>query len=1034
VDATAGIQAAINGCPAGQVVKLSAGNFQVNGVDPITIDKGIVLRGAGPQATKLLKTNSLQNPLILIGRRWLEEAQSVNLTVNAPKGATSVQVTSAAGFSVGQLVLVDELTDDSYVYWGNNCPPGDPCRGWFTRFDRPVGQMVEIASISGNTVSFTTALHIALDTAHTAQLTRWTIPYGAKYAGIEDLYVRGGQDDNITVRFAMYSWVRGVESDWSIGDSFALDTSFRCVLRDSYAHDTPDPFPGGAGYMLSIATYTSESLVENSIFIKGNKVMVMRASGGGNVIAYNYFDDGYIGNFLGWMETGLNASHLTCPHFELFEGNQAFNIDGDDTWGGAVYNAFFRNHSTGKRRSFPDLNSRRAIGLMYGHYFYSFVGNVMGTANQDPTPFSGFAYEDFYPWEDDPIGLWRLGYTPEDWNAPPDPKVVDTVHRHANWDYATNSVHWQPGYDQTLPDSFYLTEKPPFFGDNPWPWVDATGGTKLYTLPARARYDAGLPNPFTLVVAKVGTGSGTVTSSPAGIDCGTTCSTSYTANTVVNLTASPAAGSIFAGWGGACSGSGACQVTMNAPKAVTATFNQTGGGTQTLTVTKAGTGSGTVMSSPPGIDCGPTCSASFPTGTIVTLTASAAPGSVFTGWSGACSGSGACQVTMSAPKAVTATFTLNPVSFTLTVTKPGNGNGTVTSSPPGINCGPTCSASYTAGTIVSLTATNSPGSIFTGWGGACSGTGACQVTMDAAKTVSATFTLSNLKYGLSVKKTGNGTGTVTSSPAGINCGPKCRERFLVGTVVTLTATPAGGSVFGGWSGACSGSGACQVTMNSQKIVTASFVLATGGPVASWGLNEGNGPTAADSSGNGNTATLVNGTNWTTGKYGGALLFDGVDDRARVNDSSSLDVTTAATFEAWVYPTVVPAGWRTILQKEVDAYYFTASGGGPGNLPTSGGTFNGACCTYVAGVSVLPVNTWTHLAATYDGSMLRFYTNAILVATQPVTGSYQVTASFLWIGGNAVYGEHFKGKLDELRMYDRALTQAEIQADMATPLP
>jgi len=626
LDATAGIQAAINGCPAGQVVKLSAGIFSINGTDPVTIDKGIVLRGAGPQATKLLKTSPVANPLILIGRRWLEEAGSVNLTANAPKGATSVQVTSAAGFGVGQLVLVDEKTDDSYVYWGNNCPPGDPCRGWFTRFDRPVGQMVEIASISGNTVSFTTALHIALDTAHTAQLTRWTIPYGAKYAGIEDLYVRGGQDDNITVRFAMYSWVRGVESDWSIGDSFALDTSFRCVLRDSYAHDTPDPFPGGAGYMLSIATYTSESLVENSIFIKGNKVMVMRASGGGNVIAYNYFDDGYIGNFLGWMETGLNASHLTCPHFELFEGNQAFNIDGDDTWGGAVYNAFFRNHTTGKRRSFPDTASRRAIGLMYGHYFYSFVGNVMGTADQNPAPFSGFAYEDFYPWEDDPIGLWRLGYTPEDWNAPPDPLVVETVHRHANWDYATDSVHWQPGYDQTLPDSFYLAGKPPFFGDNPWPWVDATGATQLYTLPARARYDAGLPNPFTLIVAKAGNGSGTITSSPAGIDCGPTCSTSYTANTVVALTASPAAGSTFTGWGGACSGSGACQVTMNAPKLVTATFTQTGGGTQPLTVTKAGNGSGTVTSSPPGINCGPTCSASFPTGSVVSLTASAAPG------------------------------------------------------------------------------------------------------------------------------------------------------------------------------------------------------------------------------------------------------------------------------------------------------------------------------------------------------------------------------------------------------------------------
>ena len=951
VDATAGIQAAIDGCPVGQVVKLSAGNFQVNGVDPITIEKGIVLRGAGPQATKLLKTNGIANPLILVGRRWLDEAQSVNLTANAAKGATSVQVTSTAGFSVGQLVLLDEITDDSYVYWGNNCPPGDPCRGWFTRFDRPVGQMMEIAAITGNTVFFTTALHIALDTAHTAQLTRWTIPWGAKYAGIEDLYVRGGQDDNITLRFAMYSWVRGVESDWSEGDSIALDTSFRCVLRDSYVHDTPNPFPGGGGYMLSVATYTSESLVENNIFIKANKVMVMRASGGGNVVAYNYFDDGYIGNFLGWMETGLNASHMTCPHFELFEGNQAFNIDGDDTWGGAVYNTFFRNHTTGKRRSFPDLNSRRAIGLMYGHYFYSFVGNVLGTADQNPAPFSGFAYEDFYPWEDDPIGLWRLGYTPEDWNAPPDPMVVDTVHRHANWDYATNSVHWEPGYDPTLPASFYLAGKPPFFANNPWPWVDATGATKLYTLPARARYDAGLPNPFTLIVAKAGNGSGTVTSSPAGIDCGPTCSTSFTANTVVNLTASAAPGSTFIGWGGACSGSGACQLTMNTPKLVTATFTQNGGGTQTLTVTKAGSGSGTVTSSPPGIDCGPTCSAAFPTGTLVNLTASAAAGSTFTGWSGACSGSGACQVTMDGPKAVTATFVPSTV-----------------------------------------------------------------------------------KYGLSVSKTGNGTGTVTSSPNGILCSPLCRARFPVGTAVTLTPTPAAGSVFAGWGGACSGSGACQITMNAPKSVSASFVLASGGAVAGWGLNEGTGATAADSTGNGNTATLVNGTGWTTGKYGGALLFDGVDDRARVSDSSSLDLTNAATFEAWVYPTAVPADWRTILQKEVDAYFFTASGGGGGNLPTSGGTFSGVCCTYVAGTAVLPVNIWTHLAATYDGSQLRFYVNGLLVASKAASGAFPVNTGFLWIGGNAVYGEHFKGKLDELRVYDKALTLAEIQADMVTPLP
>jgi hypothetical protein len=491
LDASSAIQAALAACPAGQVVQLSAGDFQVGGPEPIRIDRPVVLRGMGPAATKLRKATNATSPVVLIGERWPQEAASVALTADAPKGASSVQLASSIGFGVGQLVLLSETTDESYVYWGTDAAaaPGGQARGWFTRYDRPVGQMLEIASVSGNTVSFTTPLHIGVDTAHAAQLTRYSTA-AVKNAGLEDLYVRGGQDDNVTLRFAMYSWVKNVESDWSTGDSFALDMCFRCVLRDSYAHDTPNPYPGGAGYMLSLATYTADSLVENNIFVNGNKVMVMRASGGGNVIGYNYFDNGYIGNFPGWMETGLNASHLACPHFELFEGNQAFNIDGDDTWGGAVYNTFFRNHATGKRRSYPDTSSRRAIGLMYGHYFYSFVGNVLGSADQNAAPFRGFAYEDSWPWKDDPVGLWRLGYTPKDWNARPDERVVATTHRHANFDYATHTVQFAAGYERSLPDSLYLTGKPAFFGASPWPWVDPTGAVKLRVLPARTRFEA----------------------------------------------------------------------------------------------------------------------------------------------------------------------------------------------------------------------------------------------------------------------------------------------------------------------------------------------------------------------------------------------------------------------------------------------------------------------------------------------------------------------------------------------------------------
>jgi hypothetical protein len=159
----------------------------------------------------------------------------------------------------------------------------------------------------------------------------------------------------------------------------------------------------------------------------------------------------------------------------------------------------------------------------------------------------------------------------------------------------------------------------------------------------------------------------------------------------------------------------------------------------TLTVTKSGSGSGTVTSSPAGVACGAGCVGSFATGSSVTLTANAAAGSRFAGWSGGgCSGTGTCHVTMNADKAVTATFTLQ---HTLSVTKAGSGTGSVTSSPAGINCGSTCAAAFDTGASVTLTATADSGSDFTGWsGGGCSGTGTCQVTLNADTTVTATFT------------------------------------------------------------------------------------------------------------------------------------------------------------------------------------------------------------------------------------------------------------------------------------------------------
>ncbi len=244
---------------------------------------------------------------------------------------------------------------------------------------------------------------------------------------------------------------------------------------------------------------------------------------------------------------------------------------------------------------------------------------------------------------------------------------------------------------------------------------------------------------YPLTVTKSGTGSGTVTSSTGGIACGATCGpVNIASGTAVTLTAAPASGSTFGGWGGACTGTGSCIVTMTAARSVTATFNGPSG--FALTVTKSGTGTGTVTSSTGGISCGSTCSATYTSGTVVTLTAAAASGSTFASWSGACTGSTAtCTVTMSQARAVNAAFN-GPSGFALTVTKSGTGTGTVTSSTGGINCGSTCSATIASGTTVTLTAAVASGSTFGGWGGACTGTATtCTVSMTQARTVTATF-------------------------------------------------------------------------------------------------------------------------------------------------------------------------------------------------------------------------------------------------------------------------------------------------------
>ncbi|MBI1778565.1 MAG: hypothetical protein HYR63_24765 [Proteobacteria bacterium] len=339
-----------------------------------------------------------------------------------------------------------------------------------------------------------------------------------------------------------------------------------------------------------------------------------------------------------------------------------------------------------------------------------------------------------------------------------------------------------------------------------------------------------------MTVATSGVGLGTVTSSQGGISChsgsSSNCAQAFFAGTSISLTATPDRGYAFAGWSGACSGTGSALFTINADTSCTASFVR--GPDPTVSASVAG--SGTITSGSGSINCpGGSCSTTITWGSSITLTANASGNGSLVEWTGSCSGS-AASFTLSnviVDTACGARFA-PPVHFTVTLD--GSGVGQVTASSGGLVCSSgSCSADYAYNTAVTLTATPAAASTFQNWGGSCSGTSpSTTVTLLVDQTCTASFKSDQKR--LTVTFAGTGTGIVSSVPSGINCNPSpaasiCAATFDIGATVTLTAIAETPSVtnsydqsrFDGWGGICSGTQAtASVVMTAAQACTANF--------------------------------------------------------------------------------------------------------------------------------------------------------------------------------------------------------------------
>ena len=209
-----------------------------------------------------------------------------------------------------------------------------------------------------------------------------------------------------------------------------------------------------------------------------------------------------------------------------------------------------------------------------------------------------------------------------------------------------------------------------------------------------------------------------------------------------------------------------------------------------------------------------------------------------------------------------------------------------------------------------------------------------------------------------------------------------------------------------------------------------------GLVGAWGFSEGNGTTTADGSGNANTATLLNGPSWVTGKYGTGLSLDGANDNLSIPNSTSLNISgTSLTLSMWINPATITGDsvvlgkfWNAGMTSPYYQYGLELSGGRP-HLYI--GTATGLVGAFMD--SALAVNQWSHLAVVFNGSQAHFYVNGNLTGTKPLTATMTARGQLLRVGADASPWQFYRGALDNLRIYNRTLTTPELQSDMNTGL-
>ena len=528
-DVQPSLQAAIDACPSGQVVMLSAGTYTLQG--SLTVDHAIVLRGAGPRSTTIVENggNIIFSSVPGAGGLGSEPypRHAVDWTGGYAQGTSSITLSDTSALKVGQGVVLDQLNDTGLSLPGyvpivnetgsegtNGIGLNDGASRDGLEFEtdgthaapRGLQQLVRVTAISGSSVSIDPPLYYPHLAILSPQAFFWDTP-DLEYAGIEDLRIDAQYTDGaVTLSFCRNCWARRLEIDHvARGGVWALYTS-HLEVRDSYFYLAEAAGPTNYGVEID---NSSAALVENSIFDSLTASVLFGCSVSGTVVGYNYVVNPAPAS--SWLFPGLSA-HCAHSYMDLWEGNTAPDMILDVIHGSSSHTTAFRNRLTGFKPAVPYQgslwsNNNIPVVMQAWNRFHSVVGSVLGTEGVHTSyecsrtscdssvtgPLPGGGSGGVGP-------IYVLGYFTQDTTALAsyDVLVPDSLLRWGNHDYATGTTRWDASEipaDAAVPatrdlaPSLYLGGKPAWFGSAAWPPIGPDVAGYATPSPAQLCYE-----------------------------------------------------------------------------------------------------------------------------------------------------------------------------------------------------------------------------------------------------------------------------------------------------------------------------------------------------------------------------------------------------------------------------------------------------------------------------------------------------------------------------------------------------------------